>query len=218
MINKSYSNFFKALSKNNHKEWFHANKKKYESDVKQPFMDLLDQIIPELKKFEPEISDQAKDALFRINKDFRFSKDKTPYQTIMKAGFSPGGKKSFLPGFYLGISSDEIHVGGGLFMVQSPELDKIRRTIMKKSEAFLDIVRDKDFVSTFGELLGDKSKRYDKELMEAAKENPYIAYKQFYAMADLPLEPHYDSEDLSKLIMEYFRKINELNQFLKAAF
>lgn len=218
MINSEYSSFFKELAQNNHKEWFHANKKRYENDVKKPFLALLDHLIPELQKLEPEISSESKSALFRINRDIRFAKDKSPYHLLMKAGFSAGGKKSFLPGYYLGISADEIHLGGGLFMVQNPELLKIRNHIKNNSNAFRAIVEDEKFQSKLGELRGDKAKRYDKELMKAAEENPYIAYKQFYAMADVPLNSHLDSKDLPKFVMEYFKMIDPLNQFLRGAF
>ena len=75
----------------NNKEWFHKNKKSYEG-AKNAFLALLDSLIHELSLLDSNISPVAKDALFRINRDIRFSKDKTPYNTLLKAGFSPGGK------------------------------------------------------------------------------------------------------------------------------
>ncbi len=218
MITSTYSIFFKELAQNNNSEWFREHKKSYENDVKKPFLNLLNELIPELLKIEPQISDQAKDALFRINKDIRFSKDKTPYHTIMKAGFSPGGKKSFLPGYYLGISAEEIHVGGGLFQVEPAELHKIRTLISKNSKDFLSIIGNPTFKSSLGEILGEKAKRFDAEHMEAAKSNPVIANKQFYAMAELPLKDYLNSENLASEILNYFKIINPLNQFLKKAF
>ncbi|UII77567.1 DUF2461 domain-containing protein [Flagellimonas sp. HMM57] len=214
MINETYSLFFKELAKNNHKEWFHANKKRYENDVKMPFLNLLNAILPTLKQWESKIDEDSKKALFRINRDIRFSKDKSPYHTIMKAGFSPGGKKSELPGFYLGIDAENIHVGGGLFMIGTSELKRVRYKIAENPEALLSIVQQPDFTQNFGKLKGDKAKRLDKELMVAAEKTDLVLNKQFYAMAEFPLAPFYDSESLIEEILNHFKVIRPLNTYL----
>ncbi|AWX44569.1 hypothetical protein HME9304_01572 [Flagellimonas maritima] len=217
MISEAYSSFFVELAKNNNKEWFHANKKRYENDVKIPFLRLLDAILPTLKQWENKIDEDSKKALFRINRDIRFSKDKSLYNTIMKAGFSSGGKKSELPGFYLGIDAENVHVGGGLFMVGTPELKRIRYKIAEKPEALLAIVQEHDFVQNFGKLKGDKAKRLDKELMVAAKKTDLVFNKQFYAMAEFPLASFYDSENLVEEVLDHFRVIRPLNTYLNQA-
>ncbi len=218
MITQAYSDFFKELAANNNKEWFHANKKRYETDVKGPFIKLVEELTPGLLKLDSNISTVAKDALFRINRDVRFSKDKTPYHTLMKASLAPGGKKSALPGFYLGMSQDEIFVGGGVFKLQPDVLHKLRHLIKDNGETFSKIVESKSFVEHFGPLQGDKAKRYDKELMEAAKTNPYISHKSMYAMKTVSLSDHLNSEELPETIMAYFKKINPLLTFIKKAF
>ena len=217
MINQQYSTFFKELAKNNHKDWFHANKTTYEKEVKAPFLELLEALIPELRKWEPAISPNPKDALFRINRDIRFSKDKTPYNTILKAGFSAGGKKSELPGFYLGISADTIHVGGGLFMVKGDQLKNVRNSIADDPDAFLKIVEKPSFLSLFGELKGERAKRIDKDHQEAFAKTPYVANKQFYAMTDIPLADYLGSDELPKVLMSSFSEIYPLTDFLKKA-
>ena len=204
MISEAYSSFFKDLAKNNHKEWFHANKKRYENDVKIPFLNLLDSILPTLQEWEGKIDEDSKKALFRINRDIRFSQDKSPYNTIMKAGFSAGGKKSELPGFYLGIDAENIHVGGGLFMIGNPELKELRYHIAENPEALLSIVEQTDFVQNFGKLKGEKGKRLDKELMAVSEKTDLIFHKQFYAMAEFPLAPFYNSESLVDEIQKSF--------------
>ncbi|PRX56972.1 DUF2461 domain-containing protein [Flagellimonas meridianipacifica] len=217
MITEAYSSFFKELAQNNHKEWFHANKKRYEKDVKTPFLNLLDAVLPTLKDWESKIDEDSKKALFRINRDIRFSKDKSPYNTIMKAGFSPGGKKSELPGFYLGIDAENIHVGGGLFMISTPELKHLRYHIAENAEALLSIVEQTDFVQNFGKLKGEKAKRLDKELMPVSKKTDLIFNKQFYAMAEFPLAPFYDSESLVDEVLNHFEAIRPLNTYLNKA-
>ncbi|NAS10950.1 DUF2461 domain-containing protein [Poritiphilus flavus] len=217
MITENYSQFFKALAKNNHKSWFHENKKKYEQEVKAPFLQLLEALIPVLRDWDDRILPDPKKALFRINRDVRFSKDKSPYNLIMKAGFSPNGKKSVFPGYYLGIDADSIHVGGGLFMLQPADLKKVRAEIAENSDRFLQIVEATSFKERLGDLLGENSKRLDKDLMPAAEKNPLIYKKQFYAMASLPLEAHYGSEKLPEIILSHFREIKPLNDFLNNA-
>lgn len=218
MITQDYTTFFKGLEKNNNKEWFHDHKKDYENHVKAPFVNLLESLIPSIVKLEPQISLQAKDALFRINKDIRFSKDKTPYHTLLKAGFASGGKKSMLPGFYLGISADTIHAGGGLFNVKGPELKKIRSLIADETDEFLAIVSNKEFENTFGGLKGEQAKRVDKTFEDILAKTPYILNKQFYAMAESPLSDYYDSKKLVAHIQKHFEVISKLNKFLGKAF
>ncbi len=215
MISENYSSFFRELASNNHKDWFHANKKRYEEDVKRPFLDLLEQLLPTLRSWDHRIFPDPKKALFRINRDIRFSKDKSPYNTIMKAGFSAGGKKSELPGYYLGIDAENVHVGGGLFMIKPPELKKLRLSIAENLDDFLSIVESKTFVSNFGKLKGEKAKRLDKELQDASQHTDLIFNKQFYAMAEFPLAPFYGSDGLADEIQEHFSAIKPLNSYLK---
>lgn len=218
MIAQAYTTFFKELEQNNHRDWFKANKKRYETDVKEPFYELLDQLIPQLKSLEPEISGTTKEAVFRINRDIRFSKDKTPYNTLMKAGFAIGGRKSQWPGYYLGISSQHLHIGGGLFNVKGPELKAVRELIAGNVSEFKDLVDDPNFQETFGGLQGDRAKRLDKSLHEAWNQTEYLANKQFYAMAQIPISKHLGKPNLDELVMDYFTQVNPLNQFLKRAF
>lgn len=217
MITQAYTSFFKELSENNNIEWFHANKKRYEQEVKAPFLNLLDMLIPELMEWDDRILPDSKKAMFRINKDIRFSKDKSPYHTIMKAGFSPGGKKSTYPGYYLGVDAEKIHVGGGLFMIQAPELKTVRERIAKDTTTFINIVSSKEFETTFREMRGEKSKRLDKSLLNVAQKTALIYNKQFYAMAELPLQDHYGSDCLPQLILSYLEKTRPLNRYLNSA-
>ncbi|MGX1928102.1 DUF2461 domain-containing protein [Flagellimonas sp. 2504JD4-2] len=218
MITKAYTAFFKELAKNNNKEWFHANKKRYENDVKEPFLSLLEHLLATLMDWDSRILADPKKAMFRINRDVRFSKDKTPYHTILKAGFSPNGKKSILPGYYLGIDATSIHVGGGLFMLRPPELSTLRNHIATNTSGLLKITSDSTFVQNFGQLSGEKAKRLDKSLLPVAEKTDLIYNKQFYAMAEFPLEPFYNSEKLNEEILNHFHAIKPLNTYLNQAF
>lgn len=218
MIAPEYTSFFNSLTQNNSKEWFHANKKTYDEQVKKPFLELLSQLITRLEPLEPNLDPDAKAALFRINRDIRFSKDKTPYNTLMKASLVPGGKKSGWPGYHLGIGSEHIHVGGGLIGVKSPALKSIRALIATETAEFMAIMEDPTFVELYGTLQGEQAKRIDKAYKALLAKTPHIANKQFYAMKKLPLAGHLNSEKIADEIMVHFKAIFPLNQYLKKAF
>ncbi|MGD1847987.1 MAG: DUF2461 domain-containing protein [Salibacteraceae bacterium] len=217
MIAAPYVAFFEGLEQNNHKAWFHANKATYEKEVKLPFTDLVASLISELTALEAAIAPNPKDALFRINRDVRFSKDKTPYNLLMKASFVPGGKKSKLPGFYLGIGAHRVHAGGGLMNLSGADLKRIRQAIADDTQGFVSIVSAAPFVHHFGELKGNRAKRIDKDLQPVLEKTKLIANKQFYAMRQFDLAPYLNSDQLNTVLMEHFKAIYPLNQFLKKA-
>ena len=101
---EDFINFFKELAANNHKEWFHENKKRYESSVKKPFTVFVGKMIEEIQKVDADLMIEPKDCILRINRDIRFSKDKTPYNLHYTAFISRGGKKDkSIPGFFYSI-------------------------------------------------------------------------------------------------------------------
>ena len=122
-----------------------------------------------------------------------------------------------LPGYYLGISTDKIHVGGGLFNVKSPELKLLRKHIAVNLDDFLSIVNASNFKKYLTELKGEKAKRIDKELANVAQRTDLIYNKQFYAMTQLPLADYYNSPHLIEVILTYFKAIKPLNEFLNEA-
>ncbi|MEM1339419.1 MAG: DUF2461 domain-containing protein [Bacteroidota bacterium] len=217
MITERFSVFFKGLEQHNTKQWFHANTKAYATDVKAPFLRLLDEILPNLVDWDPRILPDPKKALFRINRDIRFTKDKSPYTTILKAGCAPGGRKSELPGYYLGIDAANVHVGGGLFMLQPSKLKKVRLHIAAHPGRLRKIVASSEFKETFGRLQGEKSKRLEKTLLPAAEKTDLIYHKQFYAFTEFPLAPFYGSDALTDAILEHLQIIKPLNDYLNEA-
>ncbi|MBO6525106.1 MAG: DUF2461 domain-containing protein [Balneolaceae bacterium] len=218
MITQEYIDFFEELATNNHKEWFDANRKRYEDHVRKPFIELVESLIPALMEVEPSILPDAKKALFRINRDIRFSKDKTPYNTMMKAGLSPGGKKSELPGFYLGIGADNVHLGGGLYQLDKNALKNVRALIAGNTDEFLDIINASSFKKYFGKLKGDQNKRIDSEFQPTIEQTSYILNKQFYAMATLPTSQFINESNQAEALMGYYRVVQPLHSFLNKAF
>lgn len=212
---KEFLSFFKDLAKNNSTEWFNTNRKTYEIEVKKPFADLVEEVITKIQKFEPEIKIKAGDAIFRINKDVRFSKEKTPYNTHVSANISKYGRKDkTYPGFYFQLSHDKITIIGGAYMVEPDDLQKLRKHIAKNLKSFAATYIDKEFKSKFGVLQGEKHKRLTDEFKALELKEPLIANKQFYYTAQI------DSKSILKdsftdELMEYYKAGRKMNQFLR---
>ena len=178
MFEEDYLNFFKELAANNHKDWFDANRKRYEKSVKKPFQLFVKELIEAAKQVDQEIEIEPKDAIFRINRDIRFSKDKTPYKTHMAAIVSPGGRKNReVPGIYVHSSPEDFRLYSGLYEISRNNLEDLRYYIAGNQEEFNSIISNPEFVKTFGEIQGEKAKRIPAELKEAAEKQPLI-YKQ----------------------------------------
>ena len=129
MLQPATLKFLAALKKNNNKPWFEENRKVYEN-AKSDFYALTEQLIHALAKYDPSIGHlTVKDCVFRINRDVRFSKDKSPYKSNMACYFNKAGKKSNGAGYYLHIEPGKSMIAGGLWMPESAILAKIRQEI-----------------------------------------------------------------------------------------
>tara|TARA_R110002124_G_scaffold284831_2_gene462568 strand:+ start:448 stop:1119 length:672 start_codon:yes stop_codon:yes gene_type:complete len=217
-FDSDFLNFFIELAANNHKAWFDENRKRYEKSVKKPFENFVNALILEIQKDDPSVQIKAKDAIFRINRDIRFSKDKSPYKLDRTAAISPKGRKDHSdPGFYVSLGPEKLMVGGGAYALPPETLMKLRTYIMAHPKEFETCINDKGFKSTYGELKGEENKRLpNKDLMEAAKSQPLLLRKQFYYMAesdaDLVL-----SDKLLEHCMSQYQKGKIMKTFLRKA-
>jgi len=218
MIDQNYISFFEGLEKNNHKKWFDEHRKEYESHVRKPFIEVIESLIPALLEIDPELHTDAKKTLFRINRDIRFSKGKTPYNILMKASLSSEGKKSEVPGFYVGIGADHVRVGGGLYQLSKDRLSNIRNLIASNQKEFMEIITAPDFKKYFEELQGERNKRIDKKYADLESKIPHIANKQFYAMAKFDTSAFIKETNQAEALMKYFRIIQPLHTFLNKVF
>jgi uncharacterized protein (DUF2461 family) len=194
-----YLDFFKELAANNHKEWFDANRKRYETSVKEPFKAFTQHLIDELAKKEPVFGDlKASDCIFRINRDIRFSKDKTPYKTMCSAVISPNGKKS-----------SSIH---GIYLYA------LREGIANNLDRFQKLYGNKKFTTLFGEIHGEKNKKIDKDFQEVAAIEPLLFNKQFYFYSTFEAERVLDPA-LDQLLLNCYEVGRPLelffNQFIQ---
>ncbi len=216
---QDFISFFKELTKNNHREWFHEHKKDYENHVKKPFYQLVGDVISLLKeKHDPHLELEVKNAVFRINRDIRFSKDKSPYKTHVAAVISRGGRKDLMdPGIYLHLSNGVVNIGGGCYQPDKKTLHNIRTAILKNPKAVDKILKQKNFKKTYGELKGEKNKRLPKEFAPHQEAIPLLLNKQFYFMSAYDPKEVLFREDLPEFILEHYTVAKPWNQFLKNA-
>lgn len=220
MLQAATLHFLKKLAGNNHKEWFEANRKAYDA-AKQDFARLIQEVITRHGKKDADIATlQAKDCLFRINRDVRFSKNKAPYKTNMGASIDRGGKKSIFAGYYIHCEpGNKSFVGGGLWMPEPENLKKVRQEIDYCADEFKKMLHQKNFASFYNDL--DKSaetslsrppKGYDDE-------NPaidYIKLKSFIALHPLT-DAELTDKNLLTTILKGFEALQPLLQFINRA-
>jgi len=208
--------FLKDLKRNNNRTWFAKHKSEYESFVKFPMQCLVDSLKTPVSKFAPEIDINPKRNIFRIYRDTRFSKDKTPYKTHIAAVFHLKGGWQNSAGFYIEISFDGIYVGGGFYMPNSSQLKRIRMAIVENAKEFISIIDDSRFVKRFGTIQGEKLKRIPVGFTDNHFMGEWLKYKQFYAGVEWKTEECLNEKFISKVVSVY-KDIYPLVKFLNRA-
>ena len=176
--------FLAELSMNNEREWFQANKARYERDVREPMIEFVVDFGEKLREISPHmVADPRKSggSVFRIYQDVRFSRDKSPYKTNAGAHFRHEvGREVHGPGFYLHLQPGSVFGGAGIWMPNSATLGKIRGAIVANPEKWVRIVTDESFDSMYT-LEGDSLKRAprgfdpDHPLIDHLKRKSFVA-------------------------------------------
>lgn len=206
--------FFKELAANNNKEWFDANRKRYENNIKKPFYRFVEDAIAALKKEDKNFDLDLKRAVFRINRDIRFSQDKSPYKLHMATALISGGKKNMhTAGMYLQSSPESLRIYQGLYMPEKNRIYDIRERIASDAETWNRIINDTEFVENYGEVQGEKNKSIPKEFKPAAEKEPLLFNKQWYIYADYEPETVL-REDFLEFVLDKYRIARDFNAFL----
>jgi len=217
-FDSDFLQFFRELAANNHKDWFDVNRKRYENSVKKPFENFIGAVIERAKLYDDTLLLNPKDAIFRINRDIRFAKDKTPYKLNRTAIISPYGRKDkSTPGFYIYVGPDKVMLGGGAYEIPGPELQNLRTTLTQHYDTFNRLVTEPEFKKRFGDIQGQENKRLPKELgIEADNGKPLLYKKQLYFMKDLSAESA-EKNNFLDVIEEHFKVSLPVTQFLREA-
>ena len=174
--------FLGKLKRNNNRQWFKRHRQEYEETVRFPMQCLIAALAQKMADSAPEIDFNPKRSIFRIYRDTRFSKNKTPYKTNIAASFTFRGRKgpTETPGLYVGIEPGEIFIGGGLYMPTGPQLKQIRARIATDPDPFLGVVKNPRFKRVFGGVEGERLQRSPLGYPPDHAMIEYLRHKQFY--------------------------------------
>lgn len=219
MLQASTLSFLKQLAKNNNKPWFDVNREKYD-EAKKDFENFIQALIEQFGKKDPSIAAlTAKSCLFRINRDIRFSKDKTPYKKNFAASINKGGKKSVFAGYYFHLEPGNSFVGGGIWMPMPAETQKIRQEIDYCYDEFKKIIHSKNFAGIYAGLDREDEIRLANVPKGYTKDNPaaeFLKLKSWVAMSSFT-DTALTSKTLLKQSVEAFSAIRPLIEFLNRA-
>ena len=218
MIQKTTIQFLTDLKKNNTREWFEANRKRYEAG-KENIIELAAQAIKAIGAFDKDIAElEPKQCIFRINRDVRFSKNKAPYKNNMSLVVSKGGKKSETAAFYIHIEPGQAFIGCGFWGPEAKKLASIRQEIDYNFKDFKKIITAKKFKETFADGLSTEDslqrppKGYDDQ-------NPAVAYlklKSFVAIKKIS-DAELQSKDFVKILLDAYKAVKPFIDFLNTA-
>ncbi len=220
MLQNTTLRFLKDLAKNNNKEWFDANRKRYET-ARQDFTALADEIIKGFCKKDKDFEQlEGRKCLFRINRDIRFSKDKSPYKTNFGASFERGGRISPWAGYYLHIEpGNKSFIAGGVWQPEAARVKKIRQEIDYNWDTFREIISNRKFKTLFGDLEKTKETSLSREPKGYAKDNPAIDYLKLKSwVVSAPLtDADITGKDLVKKVLAGFHAMQPMIVFLNHA-
>ena len=214
-ISQSTFDFLKKLKKNNNREWFNANRPQYEA-AKAEFEKFIQAVIDSITRFEPILKGlEASSCIFRINRDIRFSNDKSPYKAHMGAFIVKGGRKNGdkFAGYYVHIEPGASMIAGGAYVPPAPWLNAIREKIDQEPEKFIKILKQKDFVLVFGELQGEKLKRTPKGYAQDHPHAELLKHKS-YLVVNSPTDKEVMDPGYLNHVISVAKAMKPLNDFL----
>lgn len=197
IIKNSTINFLKDLAQHNNREWFQDHKNEYQNAL-QDFKALTEQITNRLNEFDQI----EKTKVFRIYRDVRFSKDKTPYKTNFSASFSRLGKYR-RGGFFLSISPTESFVAGGFWNPNKDDLKYIRDGIAEDIVPLKNSIESEAFVARFDKLIGEKVKTSPRGYNKNHPHIDYLRYKQFLMKHTYPLSQVLDKAFTDEVTQDF---------------
>jgi uncharacterized protein (TIGR02453 family) len=208
--------FLKELKENNTREWFQDNKKSFQQ-AKAEFEAFIADLIPKLALIDKDLEGlEPKNCVFRIYRDVRFSKDKSPYKTNMGAAMTKGGRKSPYATYYTHIEPGNIFAGGGIWMPPGPVLKAMRGEIYYNADEFKGIIGSPSFKKYFSQLDGDKLKRPPRDFPADFPDIELLKYKN-YIVGQKMDEPLVSSDDFTDHLLDVFRALYPFNSFINRA-
>lgn len=215
---KETINYLKSLKKNNNKDWFDKNRPTYDS-TREHFSSLVQTCIDELSAMDKSFKGlKAKDCIFRINRDVRFSKDKSPYKTTYSAFIAKGGRHKYnLPGYYFHIEpGNQSIIGGGLYMPDPAQLKKIRSEIEYNTKSLIKILSNPKFKKLFPKIEGETLVNVPKGFNGDGLTADLLKHKNFFVMHKVS-DKDVLSGKLPDILCDSFQIMEPFNKWLNNA-
>jgi len=219
MITKDALQFLEDLVANNTTDWMHANKKRYEN-YKKDYHNYIASILTEIKPLDKSLEPlEVKNCTFRINRDIRFSKDKSPYKTNMGVWFTQNINKKNSPGYYIHFEKGKSFIAGGVWCPEPNELKQIRKEIEFFHDDLEKIVNDKTFKKEFGTLTRDESNTLKNAPKGFDPNHPAVEFLKLksYTASQKIADKSFTEPDFSKKIAQKLIVLKPMNDFLKRA-
>jgi uncharacterized protein (TIGR02453 family) len=210
-ISKDVFTFLNKIKSNNNRDWFNANKKEYVS-VHENLISFVDGVILEMNKADNIETPTGKKSLYRIYRDTRFSKDKTPYKTHFGAVMSRATNQ-LRGGYYMHFEVGHSFVGGGFWQPNSDDLKRIRKAIASDPDELRAIITSKAFKNTFGELKGDQVKTAPQGYKKDDPAIDLLRYKQFLISKEFT-DAEVLSPDYGKKVVETFKAMRPFFDYM----
>lgn len=210
--------FWRGLARDNSKSYFDQHRKDYERYLRTPYQELANALAAGLRAEEPEYQVDPKKATYRINRDVRFSKDKSPYKTELgiTLGRSEKHDESY-PVYTCRVGVKGIAVAGGLYRPPTELRDRVRRVVGEQSSRLREAMADPEFVDTFGELGGEAHKRAPAELKELVEAEPLVLNKQWVFWTDFEDPQLLLMPELDQFILDQWAAARPVMEFFKEA-
>ena len=206
--------FLRSLKRHNNREWFQKHKDIYEHSIKGPMEDLISALAGDFARFAPEMVATPKASAYRIYRDTRFSKDKSPYKTHVAAIFPREGlSKHEGAGFYLHISPSELLIAGGLYMPMPEDLNAVRRRIAEDPASLRKVIGAAQFKRLFGSVDGERLSRVPKGFSADHPAADYLKFKQYLVARTLPATAA-TAPSFYRTVVETFRGMAAFIRFL----
>ena len=220
MIKQTSLNFLKELKKNNSKEWFEQNKIIYQ-DYKEDIISFTENLLSELAKIDSSIANAnlvPKKCLTRVNRDLRFSKDKTPYKNYVLVVFNKNAPHGNTAGYFIHIEPGNCMVGGGIWQTTPAYLKKIRQEISYSFEEINGIISSKQFQNTFPSGIQGQSKlKKFTDSSEKREEVIELLKMKGFCTKELLSDNVLTNADTVKNIINYFKTTKPLIEYLNKA-
>ena len=219
MLSKDTLQFLEDLKANNNTQWMHANKKRYE-DYKKDYHNYIASILAEMKPLDKNLESlEVKNCTFRINRDIRFSKDKSPYKTNIGVWLTQNKFKKNSPGYYIHFEKGNSFIAGGVWCPDTDELKRIRKEIAFFYEDLEAIVDNKTFKKEFSTLDRDEKNSLKKAPKDFDANHPAIEFlklKSFTASQKLA-DNTFFNPNFSKMVAQKLIALKPINDFLNRA-